>query len=336
MVRYLRPAALSAAALVLLMATDGAAARSADLALTAARAETLQLRPGVSGHLAPGSRGAARGSGLPGAVTVLPAVPVAAVAAVVPVTVLADPGRALLRAVPHERFAGPGFDACSAPPLEAMRAWRASSPFGAVGIYTSGRQRACGQPLLTADWVRQVRALGWRLMPTHVGPQAPCSTNPHKPQKIDPAKAVQQGRDEAAEAVRGASAVGLGPGGPVYLDIEAYPTGDPVCSKAVVDFTLGWTQALHASGYWSGFYSSTESGVADLSAAVRAGAAPVPDALWYARWDGRDVTDGGGAFGDDQWTVHQRVHQYQGEVHDTYGGVGLDIDRDEVDAVVAR
>ncbi|MDH6132835.1 hypothetical protein P3T37_002221 [Kitasatospora sp. MAA4] len=316
MVRYLRPAALSAAALVLLLATDGTAAQSADLALTAARVGTLPPRPAAPAPArAPGAVPAAF---LPSA------------------TVLADPGRALLRAVPHELFTGPGFDACSAPPLEAMRAWHGSSPFGAVGIYTSGRQRACGQAQLTADWVRQVRALGWRLLPTHVGLQAPCSNNPRKPQKIDPANAVQQGRDEAAEAVRGAQAVGLGPGSPVYLDMEAYPPGDPVCAKAVVDFTLGWTQALHGAGYWSGFYSSVDSGVADLVSAVRAGAAPAPDALWYARWDGRDTTDGSGAVPDDMWTGHQRIHQYLGEVHETYGGVGLDIDRDELDAVVAR
>ena len=314
MVRYLRPAALSAAALVLLLATDGTAAQSAGVALTTARGATVH--PPAPGLPAPA--------------------PAPTAAAPAPPTVLADPGRARLRTVPHEVFAGVGFDACSAPPLDTMRAWRGSSPFGAVGIYLSGRQRACSQPLLTASWVRGVRALGWRLLPTHVGRQAPCSANPHQPQKIDPAKAVQQGRDEAAEALRAARAVGLGPGSPLYLDLESYPPGNPGCAKAVVDFAIGWTQALHGAGYWSGFYSSADSGIADLAAATRAGAGPLPDAVWYARWDGRGATDGSGAPGGDQWARHQRVHQYQGNVRETYKGAALTVDRDQLDTLVAR
>lgn len=118
--------------------------------------------------------------------------------------------------------------------------------------------------------MQQVRALGWRLIPTHVGRQAPCTTAQNKPQWIDPAQAVEQGRQEAAEAVQGAKQVGIGPGSPVYLDMESYRPGDAGCAKAVVDFTLGWTQALHSAGYFSGYYSSLNTGVADLAAAARA------------------------------------------------------------------
>lgn len=312
MVRYLRPVALTAAGLVLLLATDGTAARTGPLVLAADRTP-------VRVTAAPA-----------------PAAPTPGPAPKVPATVLPDPGHLRLAAGPHRFFAGTAFDACSAPPLETMRAWHGTSPYGAVGVYTSGRQRACSQPRLTADWVRQVRALGWRLIPTHVGRQAPCSSNPHKPQRIDPAHAVEQGREEAAEAVRGVQAVGLGPGSAVYLDLESYPPGDPGCARAVVDFSIGWTQGLHSAGYWSGFYSSVDSGIADLSAAARTGASPLPDALWYARWDAHAATDGGGALGDDQWAGRRRIHQYQGNVKETYAGATLTVDRDQVNTIVAR
>ncbi|WP_354641437.1 DUF1906 domain-containing protein [Kitasatospora camelliae] len=251
--------------------------------------------------------------------------------------VLADPVARGRTPLPAEVFTGAGFDACSAPALETMRAWRDSSPYGALGVYVSGRQRACGQPRLTADWVRRVRAMGWRLLPTHVGLQAPCAPARQPSQRIDPDRAVQQGKEEAAEAVRALKRLGLAKGSPVYLDIEAYPRGDARCSGAVVDFALGWTQALHRAGFHAGLYSSTDSGVADLSAAARAGSSPLPDAVWYARWDGRaTTTDGAGALGADLWSRQRRVHQHWGNVKETYGGHTLNIDRDQLDTLVAR
>src|SRR3954447_12092668 len=38
-------------------------------------------------------------------------------------------------------FAGPGFDACTAPPSDLMANWLASSPYRAVGIYVGGVNR---------------------------------------------------------------------------------------------------------------------------------------------------------------------------------------------------
>ncbi|WP_051830412.1 MULTISPECIES: DUF1906 domain-containing protein [Streptomyces] len=288
--RYLRPAALLAASLVLLLATDGT--------------------------------GVSTGAAAPAAV----AVPrIRAVA-------LHD------RAAPpriRDTWSGPAFDVCTAPPLDTLRAWHGTSPYGAVGIYTSGSQRGCGQSRLTAEWVRQARAMGWRFLPVHVGLQAPCADPSRKPKRIDPAKAVEQGRDEADEAARALRSLGFGAGSPVYLDIEAYPMHDPACGQAVVEFTLGWTQALHSAGYRSGFYSSLESGIADLAAAARAGSSPVPDALWYARWDDRADTAGSGALDPDLWNLHQRVHQHRGNVAETYGGAALTIDRNQADGPTA-
>ncbi|MBO1419823.1 DUF1906 domain-containing protein, partial [Streptomyces sp. FH025] len=285
--RYLRSAAVLAASLLLLLATDGtgasaqAATRRAAVAVPRIRTVTLPDRHG--------------------------------------------PPRI------HDEWSGPAFDACDAPALDTLLAWRAASPYQAIGIYVSGSQRACGQARLTAQWVRQVRAMGWRFLPVHVGLQAPCADLSHKPKRIDPANAVQQGRTEAGEALSSMKVLGFGQGSPVYLDIEAYPMSDPACGQAVVDFTLGWTEALHAAGYRSGFYSSLGSGIADLAAAARVGSSPLPDALWYARWDDRADTDGSGGLSADLWASHQRVHQYHGNVEETYAGATLAIDRDRVD-----
>ncbi|WP_441251451.1 DUF1906 domain-containing protein [Kitasatospora sp. McL0602] len=302
--RYLGPAALTAATLVLLLATDPLAPLTAGSAESADQVHPVELAARATTAVRP------------------------------PPTVLPD-SRLRREALPAKVFTGPGFDACSAPDVAVMKNWYAASPYRAVGIYTSGSQRACEQPRLTAAWVRQVRAMGWQLVPTHVGLQAPCTNSTHKPHRIDPATAVDQGRAEAAEAVRAVGALGLGKGTPVYLDIESYARGDAACAKAVVDFTLGWTQALHGAGYHSGFYSSADSGVSDLAAAARAGSSPMPDSVWYARWDGRTSTDGNGAVGAEQWAFHQRIHQHQGDVRETYGGSTVAIDRDQVDGLVA-
>ncbi|MET8544155.1 glycoside hydrolase domain-containing protein [Kitasatospora sp. NPDC004799] len=289
--RLLRPAALLAAALVLLLATDGAGANAeatvpAAVATPRIRAVTLPDRSG--------------------------------------------PPRV------RDTWSGPAFDACTAPSLDTLKAWRGTSPYGAVGIYTSGSQRGCGQPRLTAEWVSRARAMGWRFLPVHVGLQAPCADPGRKPKRIDPARAAEQGREEAGEAARALRALGLAKGSPVYLDIEAYPTRDAACGQAVVDFTVGWTAGLHAAGYRSGFYSSLDSGIADLAAAARAGSSPMPDALWYARWDGRADTEGSGGLAPDLWSFHQRVHQYHGNVEETFGGATLTVDRNHVDGPTAR
>lgn len=247
---------------------------------------------------------------------------------------LAAPPAGSADPLPEYRFTGVGFDACSAPSEEALSVWSTASPYGAVNIYSSGSQRGCRQPRLTPQWVAAVRAMGWQLVPTHVGLQAPCAERPDKPLRIDPARAEEQGGQEAGEAAAALQALGLGPGSPVYLDMEAYPTGDAVCSQAVVDFTVGWTRALRAAGYRSGFYSSMDSGIADIVAAAQAGRAPMPDAIWYARWDRRPTTSGQAGLPDDLWAGH-RIHQYRGSANETYGGVTLSVDRDELDGLVA-
>jgi Domain of unknown function (DUF1906) len=70
-------------------------------------------------------------------------------------------------------YDGLAFDACTAPSLAAMRAWR-RSPYHAIGVYIGGQNRTCAQPALTRHWVGAVSVLGWRLIPIFKGRQPPC------------------------------------------------------------------------------------------------------------------------------------------------------------------
>jgi hypothetical protein len=218
-------------------------------------------------------------------------------------------------------YTGVGFDACSAPDTNTMSAWMASSPYRAIGIYIGGVNRGCSQPNLTAAWLTQQASTGWHFIPLYVGPQAAgvCSgctaiTSP-----------ASQAAAAADDAVSQAAALGVGPGNPIYYDMEAYPAAQ---STTVLAFMSAWTAELHAKGYMSGEYSSLNSGIADL---VNNGASYLmPDVIDFASWDGNTGTANASIPAGD-WANHQRVHQYAGGHNETYGGVTINIDGDAMD-----
>ncbi|WP_063774133.1 DUF1906 domain-containing protein [Streptacidiphilus rugosus] len=243
-------------------------------------------------------------------------------------------------------FTGQAFDTCSAPALSLLRAWRQRSPYGALGIYIGGSNRGCAQPRLNRAYVQAANAMGWRLLPLYVGAQAPCVTGAHgKGHRIGYWSALGQGQAEGADAVRQAQALGLADTSPIYLDMEAYARDRGRCSLAVLRYTTAWSRTVHSGGYVSGFYSSADSGVADLASLSAYRDVPLtraaeqigglPDVIWYARWDHRSSTDGYRALGQSQWTGHRRVHQYVGNRTESHGGVRANIDRNAVDAPVA-
>ncbi|WP_157875905.1 DUF1906 domain-containing protein [Streptacidiphilus griseoplanus] len=237
--------------------------------------------------------------------------------------------------LPVRHFAGHGFDACAAPSLTTMRRWHRHSRYRAVGIYFGGVNRSCAQPHLTAHWVRAVDRMGWRLLPVYAGLQAPCRRSAHRLHRIDPRRAGRQGAAQAADAARRARALGLAKGSPLYLDMENYRRGNARCSRAVVDFSVGWTRGLNRRGYRSGFYSSAGSGIADLAAARRRGRRDLPGTLWYAHWNGRPGTGRAKGLSSRAWHGHRRIHQYRGNVRESHGGSALTVDRSTVDAPVA-
>jgi hypothetical protein len=225
-------------------------------------------------------------------------------------------------------FSGLGFDACSAPSVTQMAAWL-GSPYRAVGIYLGGANMACAQSNLSAAWVSQESAAGWHLIPTYVGLQAPA--NSCGCAGISSRVATAQGVAGANDAVAHARAIGLGPGNPIYTDMEYYPRGS-TNSPAVLAFLSGWTSQLHALGYLSGVYGNSDSVIADLITREGTGY-PEPDDIWFAEWN--DVrTTNSDYFSSGFWVAH-RLHQYNGGHDATYGGVTINIDSNAIDGVTA-
>ncbi|HEX3925392.1 MAG TPA: glycoside hydrolase domain-containing protein [Streptosporangiaceae bacterium] len=213
---------------------------------------------------------------------------------------------------------GKGFDACTAPSSANMSAWKSDSPYSAVGIYIGGPEEACSQPNLTAGWVSAQTAAGWALIPIYVGPQAEFG------QLSSPAS---QGTAAADAAIRDAEGLGIEPGATLYDDMESYPSSD---NSAVVSFVSAWTIELHRYQYESGIYSSSDSGVTALAGTFSNSADAAPDVIYDALWNGdANTSDANIPAGD--WAHHQRIHQYNGGVSQTYGGYTLNVDQDYLD-----
>jgi hypothetical protein len=214
-------------------------------------------------------------------------------------------------------YHGRGFDACTAPSRSVMQTWWNDSPYAAIGIYIGGSDAACSQPNLTPAWLRNTAAQGWHFIPLYVGPQAAfgeLSTN----------ASASQGTAAATDAALQAQRLGFGPLSPIYYDMEGYSPGQ---STRVLRFLSAWSTRLHALGYSSGVYSSSSSGIADLAGQYGRGVYTMPDVIYDALWNGQANTFDS-VFGPGQWANHHRLHQYRGNVTQTYGGITLNIDQD--------
>lgn len=231
------------------------------------------------------------------------------------------------------RFNGYAFDTCDAPSVTAMRAWEAS-PYDAVGVYIGGPNRTCGQANLTASWVAQVTARGWRLVPIYMGRQAPC-TDRQNAVEITPAEAGAQGTASAQDAIAKAKAIGMTAGSGIYADMENYATTDTSCRTAVLRYLSAWTKELHRQGFVSGVYAGLYSGARHLADVYTSTSYARPDAVWIARWDGSTSLTGWSGISNSKWANHQRAKQYRGDHDETYGGVTINIDSDRFDGPVA-
>lgn len=219
-----------------------------------------------------------------------------------------------------------GFDACSAPSAGTMSAWL-QSPYRNVGVYIGGSNRACGQPNLNTGWVTAVHDQGWRLIPTYVGLQAPCASGNVGPRmSSDFNTAVGQGSASAGDAVQSATTLGLGQGTPIYFDMEAY---DPnTCGSVVRGFIAGWISGLHENNYLAGMYGSSGAGVNDIAAAQGDPTYRL-DAIWFAHWNDDPTLFDPQYFSDSLWP-DARIHQFRGGHDESWGGVTINIDNDEV------
>jgi hypothetical protein len=223
-----------------------------------------------------------------------------------------------------------GFDTCTAPSTSTMRTWR--SAYAAMGVYIGGVNAACAHGNLSAGWVKSVASMGWGLLPTYVGPQAPC-WGAGSGVLISPGSAAAQGSAAAADAIGDARSLNLPAGSPIYYDMEAYKGGTS-CTNAVLRFLGAWDRQVQAAGYVTGVYSSQDSGIVDMqSGAVSklAGFTP-PEAIWIALWDNVASLNDGAL----TWPPPARSKQYAGNINATVGGITLNIDRDFVGGPLAR
>lgn len=232
-----------------------------------------------------------------------------------------------------------GFDKCTAGTIAQMQTWWDFSPLYDSNIYISGRNRGCSQPQLNANWVNQVSAMGWGLIPTIVGYQSPCSVCAScVKHSFDPPTAETQGRGEADIAITDANNLGLTQGTVLYYDMERYDetAGTPGCRAATVAFLKGWTDRVKELGYVSGVYGSPTNAVADWIGI------PAPsrmDAVWLARWDNVpsvwSYASPSPVVPTNVWNNHQRIKQWQAPHNETWGGVTFNIDGNIADGPVA-
>ena len=227
-------------------------------------------------------------------------------------------------------FTGYAFDACNAPSNDALTAWL-QSPYRALGIYIGGVNRACSNIRLSADWAATAVATGWSLLPLYVGLQAPC-VGGHGLAKISSTIASSQGTAAADDAAGDAQQLGLGAGSPIYFDLEGYDKNNPPCTAVVQAFVSAWVDELHALGYLAGVYGSAASTIRDLQAL--AATTSSPDDVWIGDWNNQESVFGSPYVSDTLWTNHQRIHQFRGGHHETWGNVTIDIDTNYVDAAV--
>lgn len=228
-------------------------------------------------------------------------------------------------------FTGRAFDACTAPSPAAMKKWKTGF-YGAAAVYVGGRNRGCAQPQLTSSWVKSVSTLGWKLIPLYVGAQPPCQSS-HNPERLTAATAASLGKSDGTDAVAKASGLGMKAGSAVYLDMEAYDISDTACVDAVLTYVRAWDKAVHAKGYWAGFY-----GFRSTSAAAVANATDrtdLPDALWYALYDKVKTTTSDFPYRSTLWTGHRRGHQYLVNSKESRGGYAITVDRSDWDGPVA-
>ncbi|MDH6112728.1 hypothetical protein P3T36_007619 [Kitasatospora sp. MAP12-15] len=219
-----------------------------------------------------------------------------------------------------------GFETCAAPDLTTMSTWAASSPYKAVGIHIGGPSQACAQPNLTPAWVTSVAAGGWALMPIYSGHQGSSGT---ALLPTDVGAAQQQGTTDADDAIAKASALGLGTGSVIYLDVQAYT---PATQPQVIKYLVGWTRELQTGGYRSGVHGDATGVVTDLEAADT-GSFPEPDVIWSRNLNGTQTTGDAatGLLGPTYWPVGGRVHEYADSQSETYGGATLTVNDSYLD-----
>ncbi len=239
-----------------------------------------------------------------------------------------------------QNIVGQGFDKCEIASFEQLQNWFTNSPYKAVNLYIGGSARACSNSALTAAFLSQLSELGWKFIPTWVGPQAACTDYASR-MSYDLTTAYNEGVSEANAALEVAASLGLTlankSGTIIYYDLENYNTGDADCRNAAKSFISGWSSQLQAQGNQAGVYGSAcASAISDFATGSY-----IPDAIWPANWllpaqyRGDATVWGVACLSDGYWNNHQRIRQYAGGHIETWGNVTLNIDSNVIDGPVA-
>jgi hypothetical protein len=232
---------------------------------------------------------------------------------------------------------GQGFDACHLPTVAEMQTWWDHSPYSFYALYIGGIHLPSLCVSADAAWVKAVHQQGWSFVPTWVGPQPPCTKYTYK-MNADPAASYIEGRQEAQAASTAAASLGLtnyGWGGTViYYDMETFGGASLECRQTASSFMNGWVERLEELGNIAGGYGAHNSYVEDWPLIEN-----VPAYVWAASWyaTGYDpyASVNGISWLNGLWVNHQRIRQYAGDHSEHWGGVGLGIDSDVADGMVA-
>ena len=247
-------------------------------------------------------------------------------------------GTAHATVVPNTAFNGTGFDTCSAPSDSQMDDWYAHSPYHGVGVYIGGPSfPASCTGGFTADWVQHQAATGWGMWALFSGTQG---------SQLGGQDPVALGHSEALQAIANAHTVGFADGTVIFEDEEPYNT--PATSAAVVSYLASFAQTLADPAsdqyhYRLGVYGGVRDPAAGPSpimdvaddAALRGQVAAVDFASWTAEQANFHGTTNNAVIPSTLWADHQRIHQYFGDVTETYGSTTLHIDADRVDLAPA-
>ena len=217
-----------------------------------------------------------------------------------------------------------GLDACNAPTPSQMQAFWNGTPYWWFNIYLGGSMRACANSNLNAAWISQIRGMGWKLLPTWVGPQAPCSGYSSR-FSYDLGTAYNQGYNEAAAAYSAILNLQMSSDTPIAYDLEAFNTGNASCVNAAKSFVDGWTHYLavpprQVSGVYGSVCASSLNSYASIPRP--------PDFIWGAYYNGNPDTGDMACVNSGYWIYSQRHKQYRGGHNETYNGVTLNVDND--------
>src|SRR5512136_2726568 len=106
------------------------------------------------------------------------------------------------------------------------------------------------------------------------------------------------------------------------------------CRQAAGSFMNGWVERLEELGNLAGGYGARNSYVTDWS-----GLAHVPRDVWAASWYASYYDPYASVNSipwlQGLWVNHQRIRQYAGDHHESWGGIGIAIDSNVADGMVA-